>query len=222
MNRRSSSRLPDSRERAKRRVRNLYSWAADRVYDPIVINGAFRVFGGSLNDLVREQGRAALATAEGGAILDMPVGTAYFATEVARSYDGLVVGVDIAEGMVREARRVAREAGARLELVQGDAHALPFATGSFTAILCSNGLQVIPGLEPSIAELARVLAPGGTLYVSVITLPLAVYPARARRRLPTMLRPGSDVASELGRAGLRAQITRTDRLATLIEARKPA
>ncbi len=211
--------MPDSRERAKRRVRNLYSWAADRVYDPIVINGAFRVFGGSLNDLVREQGRAALASAQGGPILDMPVGTAYFATEVARSYEGLVVGADIAEGMVREAQRVADEAGARLELVQGDAHALPFKTASFAAILCSNGLQVIPGLEPSVAELARVLAPGGTLYVSVITLP-APLPARAREHLPTMMRPGSDVANALARAGLDARITRTDRLATLIEARK--
>ena len=98
--------MREGRERAKRRVRNIYSWAADRVYDPVVINGAFRVFGGSLNDLVREQGRAALASADGGPILDMPVGTAYFASEVARSYEGLVVGVDIAEGMVREARRV--------------------------------------------------------------------------------------------------------------------
>ena len=211
--------MPDRRARAKRRVRNIYSWAADRVYDPVVINGAFRVFGGSVNDLVREQGRAALASAQSGAILDMPVGTAYFATEVARSYDGLVVGVDIAEGMVREARRVADEAGARLELIQGDAHALPFKTGSFAAILCSNGLQVIPGLEPSVAELARVLAPGGTLYVSVITL-AAPLPQRAREHLPTMMRPGRDVADALGRVGLNARITRTDRLATLIEARK--
>lgn len=213
--------MPDGRERAKRRVRNLYSWAADRVYDPVVINGAFRVFGGSLNDLVREQGRAALESANGGPILDMPVGTAYFATEVARSYDGLVVGADIAEGMVHEARRVASEAGARLELVQGDAHALPFKTGSFAAILCSNGLQVIPGLEPSVVELARVLAPGGRLYVSVITLP-APLPARAREHLPTMMRPGRDVADALDRAGLNASVSRTDRLATLIEARKPA
>lgn len=208
-------------ERAKRRVRNIYSWAADRVYDPVVINGAFRVFGGSLNDLVREQGRAALAAANGGPILDMPVGTAYFATEVARAYEGLAVGVDIAEGMVREARRVANEADAPLEVVQGDAHTLPFAAGAFAAILCSNGLQVIPGLEPSIAELARVLAPGGALYVSVITLP-APLPARAREHLPTMMRPGRDVADALRRAGLESKITRTDRLATLIEARKPA
>ncbi len=210
--------MPDERsERAKRRVGALYSWAADRVYDRVVVNGAFKVFGGNLNDLVREQGRRALDVAAGGPILDMPVGTAYFATDVARSYKGVVVGVDIAAGMVREARRVARAANAPLEVLQGDAHALPFRDGTFGAILCSNGLQVIPGLEPSVRELARVLAQDGTLFVSVITLPAPV-PAGVRVHLPTMMRPGRDVADALETVGLRARITRRERLATLIEA----
>ena len=185
------------------------------------MEGAFRLFGGELNERVREQGRKALEVAAGGPILDMPVGTAYFAAEVARDYSGLVVGADIAEGMVKQARAVARDAGAPLEVVQGDAHSLPFRTDGFAAVLCSNGLQVIPGLEPSARELARVLKPGGTLFVSVLTLPLAVYPAAARRQLPTMLRPGRDVADSLRRAGLEARITGRERLATLIEAVKP-
>jgi ubiquinone/menaquinone biosynthesis C-methylase UbiE len=150
----------------------------------------------------------------------MPVGTAYFTTEVARHYPGVVVGVDIAEGMVREARRVAGSAGAALEVVQADAHALPFPDGTFPAVLCSNGLQVIPGLEASTRELARVLAPGGILYVSVITL-AAPLPPSARRHLPTMMRPAEDVAAALTRSGLTPTITRRERLATLIEATKP-
>lgn len=210
----------DRTERAKRRVGALYSWAADRVYDRLVVNGAFKILGGNLNDLVREQGRRALETAAGRPILDMPVGTAYFATEVARGYDGTVVGVDIAAGMVREARRVARAANARLEVLQGDAHALPFRDGTFGAILCSNGLQVIPGLKPSVRELVRVLTQGGVLFVSVITLP-APLPAGARAHLPTMMRPGADVADALSDVGLHARITRRERLATLIEATKP-
>ena len=206
-------------DRAKRRVGALYSWAANRIYDRVVVNGAFKVFGGDLHEFVRDQGRRALITAAGGPILDMPVGTAYFTTEVARHYPGLVVGVDIAEGMVREARRVAHSAGAALEVVQADAHALPFPDNTFPAILCSNGLQVIPGLEPSARELGRVLAPGGILYVSVITLAVPL-PAGARHRLPTMMRPGSDVAAALARVGLAPRITRRERLATLIEATK--
>ena len=207
-------------DRAKRRVGALYSWAADRIYDRVVVNGAFKVFGGDLHEFVRDQGRRALITAAGGPILDMPVGTAYFTTDVARHYPGLVVGVDIAEGMVREARRVARSAGAALEVVQADAHALPFPDDTFPAILCSNGLQVIPGLGTTVRELGRVLAPGGALYVSVITLP-APLPARVRHRLPTMMRPGSDVSAALAQVGLTPRITRRERLATLIEATKP-
>lgn len=206
-------------DRAKRRIGGLYSWAADRIYDRVVVNGAFKLFGGDLHDLVRDQGRRAVITAGGGPILDMPVGTAYFTTEVARHYPGLVVGVDIAEGMVREAQRVARSAGAALEVVQADAHALPFANNTFPAVLCSNGLQVIPGLEEATRELARVLAPGGILYVSVITLAMPL-PAGARHRLPTMMRPSEDVAAALARAGLTPRTTRRERLATLIEATK--
>jgi ubiquinone/menaquinone biosynthesis C-methylase UbiE len=206
-------------DRAKRRVGGLYSWAADRVYDRVVVNGAFKLFGGDLHDFVREQGRRAVITAAGGPILDMPVGTAYFTTEVARHYPGLVVGVDIAEGMVHEARRVALSAGAALEVVQADAHALPFPNDTFPAVLCSNGLQVIPGLEVSTRELARVLAPDGILYVSVITLAVPL-PTGARHHLPTMMRPGEDVAAALARVGLTPRITRRERLATLIEATK--
>ena len=213
--------MPDRSDRRKRLIGNLYSAAAERVYDRLVVNGAFKLFGGSLNDLVRIQGRRAIVLAEGQPILDMPVGTAYFAAEVARFYPGLVVGVDIAEGMVRQARSVATNAGANLEVLQADAHHLPFGDGSFRAILCSNGLQVIPGLQPTISELARVLAPGGTLLVSVVTLP-APLPRSARARLPTMLRPGDDVVDALRAIGLHARVTTRERLATLIEATKPA
>jgi ubiquinone/menaquinone biosynthesis C-methylase UbiE len=212
--------MPERGRNAKRLIGSIYSAAAERLYDRVVVNGAFKLFGGSLNNLVRIQGRRAMEFAGGQPILDMPVGTAYFAADVARSYPGLVVGVDIAEGMVRQARVVARRAGARLEVVQADAHHLPFPDESFAAILCSNGLQVIPDLRASIAELARVLAPGGTLLISVVTLPAPV-PYAARRRLPTMMRPGSDVAAELRAAGLDARITTRERLATLIEATCP-
>jgi ubiquinone/menaquinone biosynthesis C-methylase UbiE len=203
----------------KRLIGSIYSAIADRVYDRVVVNGAFKVLGGSLNELVRIQGRRAVAAAGGRPILDMPVGTAYFAAEVARSYDGIVVGADIAEGMVRQARSIATNAGARLGVVQADAHHLPFRDGSFGAILCSNGLQVIPGLQPSVAELARVLAPGGTLLVSVVTL-AAPLPRAAREHLPTMMRPGSDVVDAIRATGLHARITTRERLATLIEATK--
>lgn len=209
--------------RRKRAIAALYSSAAKRLYEPLVVHGGFKLFGGRVNKLVLEQGRRAVAQADGRPILDMPVGTAYFTLDIAPHHDGLIVGVDIAAGMVHQARLAAAEAGiANVAPVQGDAHRLPFADGAFGAILCTNGLQVIPGLQPAIAELARVVAAGGVIYTSVITLPLSrLAPAAAGLRMPTILRSGLDVAEEFSRAGLQILGIRHERLATLIEVRKP-
>jgi SAM-dependent methyltransferase len=208
--------------RAQRIVTSIYSHAARRLYEPLVVRGSFRLFGGELNELVAEQGRAAVSVAAGRPILDVPVGTAYFTSAVAGAHQGLVVGADIAEGMVRSAADLAaRSSLSNFVVVQADAHALPFASGSFGAILCTNGLQVIPGLRPAVLELARVLAPGGTLFVSVLGLPLGdVLPAGAASRLPTVLARRTQVRDELERAGLTVTKTTKSRLATLWETEK--
>lgn len=207
-------------DRAKRAVASIYSRSAERLYEPLVVRTGFPLLGGDINDLVMEQGRNAVAVAGDRPILDMPVGTAYFTKEMAKRAGGPVVGVDIAEGMVRKASRTAGESGLHnLFALQADAHHLPFKDGSFGAILCTNGLQVIPGLTQTVSELARVLAPGGTLFVSVVTLPLSrVLPRRAAGHLPTLLRSRRDVEAELRRVGLRVAISRMNRLAFLIQA----
>jgi SAM-dependent methyltransferase len=51
--------------------------------------------------------------------------------------------------------------------VQGDALALPFGDGSFDRIIASEVLEHIPADEVAMAELARVLRPGGTMAVTV-------------------------------------------------------
>lgn len=210
--------------RAKRAIAATYSFLAERLYNPLIVHGGFRVLGGDLNSLVVEQGRQAADAAGGRPILDMPVGTAYFTTKLAARHDGLVVGVDIAEGMVREAQRAAGEARTpNLVPVCADAHHLPFPDGSFGAVVCSNGLQVMPGLEPSVRELVRVLAPGGGIFVSVLLAPLGVVlPAHRRDILPTLLRPPGDIALELGRAGIPFVNIRKSRLASLLWGTKPA
>lgn len=201
-----------SGRRAQKLIAAVYSATAARVYEPLVVHGGFRVFGGRLNELVAEQGRRAVEVAEGGPILDMPVGTAYFTRTVARLHPGVIVGVDLAKGMVEESARVAgREGLSNLTVVQADAHELPFEDGTFKAILCTNGLQVMPGLEGAVAELARVLAPGGTLFVSVVGLPLR------SRSLPTALATRNVTDAILG-AGLRIAREEQARLATGWEA----
>ena len=208
---------------AQRAIASIYSFAAKNLYEPIVVKRAFPLFGGSLNELALEQGRAAVAAAAGAPILDMPVGTAYFTIPVAKRHEGLVAGVDIAAGMVDEAAMAARAAGAvGLHMVQANAHALPFRDASFGAVLCTNGLQVMPGLHASVVEMERVLRPGGNLFVSVVTLPVSrLLPPERAARLPTVLRSGMDVAEAISAAGIYVTSIRHERLATLIEAVKP-
>jgi ubiquinone/menaquinone biosynthesis C-methylase UbiE len=213
----------DPTRRAKRIIAKFYSYAADKLYEPIVVHRAFPLFGGDIHDAVREQGRRAARAAAGEPILDMPVGTAFYTVDVAEHSEGVVVGVDIAAGMVDETRRVARERGlVNLAGVQADAHSLPFADGAFGTVLCTNGLQVIPGLEPTLAELHRVLRPDGTLFVSVVSAVFvgALASEEANVNLPTMLKSRRGLLSAFERAGFHLKDVRTQRLATLVEAAK--
>jgi SAM-dependent methyltransferase len=215
--------MTHGREVIKKSIGTLYSWSAERIYEPLIVERAFPLLGGDLNDLALEHGRRAVARAGTRPILDMPVGTAFFTVAAAAAHGGLVVGADIAAGMVRRAKRAGAEADvANLVAVQADAHRLPFADGSFGAILCTNGLQVIPDLDRALGELARVLAPGGSLYTSVISMPVAAaLPAGAGRRLPTVLKSRRELVVALSEAGLTLRSVRSQRLATLIEAMKP-
>lgn len=199
--------------RAQKIVAGIYSAAAHRLYDPLVVHGSFKLLsGGRLHELVAEQGRRAVSVADGGPILDVPVGTGYFTRAVASLHPGVVVGVDIAEGMARESLALARREGlTNLSIVQASVHALPFPDGTFPAILCTNGLQVMPNLQGAVDELARVLAPGGTLFVSVVGIPLR------SRSLPTALAT-RNVTDALRGAGLRITLRARSRMAAFCEA----
>lgn len=199
-----------------------FSYAATHFYDRVTVNRVFPLLGGELNDLVLRQGRRAVTVAARGPILDMPVGTAFFTSEVALAHDGVVIGVDLAEGMVKKAKQVAAERGAaNLLVARADAHRLPFRDDSFSVILCINGLPVIPGLAHTLAELYRVIAPGGRLFVSAITLPVgAVVPPPAAARLPAGFRSGRGLLRALEDAGFDAALVERARLAKLFEATK--
>jgi ubiquinone/menaquinone biosynthesis C-methylase UbiE len=216
--------VTERRSLLKRTIGGIYSAAADRIYEPVVVRFGFPLLGGNVNALALEQGKKAVATAAGEPILDMPVGTAYFTVRVAQQHGGLVVGSDIAEGMVRASRRAAGQAGVtNLEGVIADAHNLPFREGAFKAILCTNGLQVIPDLDRSLAELARVLSPEGTLYTSIIAVPLSrALPERTADHLPTMFKSRREVTRAFARAGLQVLSIASNRFALLLEAARRA
>jgi len=205
---------------AQRAVAGIYSRAARRLYEPIVVNGVFPLLGGDLHEKVHALGRRAREVAGDTPILDLPVGTAYFTLDVARHHEGLVIGADIAAGMVQRTRAAARERGAsNLIAVQADAHHLPFNNATFGAILCTNGLQVMPDLPTTLKEFRRVLTPNGTLFVTTITAPIdQVLPKTATPHLPTLMRSSASVQREFEAAGFETSHLESQRLAYWFEA----
>jgi demethylmenaquinone methyltransferase / 2-methoxy-6-polyprenyl-1,4-benzoquinol methylase len=102
----------------------------------------------------------------GDSVLDACCGTGDLAIAAARE-GGHVTGLDFSERMLERARRKAPD----LEWIEGDLLALPFADGSFDAATVGFGVRNVDDLERGLAELRRVLRPGGRLGILEITQP---------------------------------------------------
>ncbi|HEX5289095.1 MAG TPA: class I SAM-dependent methyltransferase [Streptosporangiaceae bacterium] len=103
------------------------------------------------------------AAGPGGLVLDVASGTAGVAIQVARRTGAAVVGVDLTEPMLRQGLgRVSRSGqGDRIRLVTGRAEQLPFADGTFDALTFTYLLRYVADPQATLAELARVVRPGG-------------------------------------------------------------
>jgi SAM-dependent methyltransferase len=107
-------------------------------------------------------------------VLEIGCGSGGPALHLAEFAGCAITGVDVHEDGVANATRMAREAGleARASFVRADASkALPFASGSFGALLCVDTVNHLPDRARVFAEWARVLAPGGrVLFTDPITV----------------------------------------------------
>jgi len=103
-------------------------------------------------------------------VLDIACGTGVpclgLATRLAP--EGVVFATDLAPEMVAATGRRAHALGIRnLEMRVADANHLPFGDASFDAVTCAFGLMFVPDPPAAIAEMRRVLKPGGRLAVMV-------------------------------------------------------
>ncbi|MCH8962331.1 MAG: bifunctional demethylmenaquinone methyltransferase/2-methoxy-6-polyprenyl-1,4-benzoquinol methylase UbiE [Bacteroidetes bacterium] len=108
-------------------------------------------------------------------ILDVATGTADLALEAMRLDPKKVVGVDISEEMLRRGREKIERLGLsdRIVLQRGDAEKLPFSDNQFHAALVAFGVRNFQDLDKGLAEIRRVLRPGGTLVVLEFSKPRA-------------------------------------------------
>jgi ubiquinone/menaquinone biosynthesis C-methylase UbiE len=98
--------------------------------------------------------------------LDAGCGTGTFLVPLARRlapHGATVIGLDLAEGTLGQARARVQAEGLPVDCLIGDVEALPFDTGSFNLVLANYMLYHVPDLDQAIAELRRVLRQGGTL-----------------------------------------------------------
>jgi ubiquinone/menaquinone biosynthesis C-methylase UbiE len=108
--------------------------------------------------------------------LDVGTGTGMVPFEIARVAPATcsVVGADISTGMIGKARRKAKESGlaeSRISFRQMDAEALSLADAEFDVVLSAFALGHIPHPDRAVAEMYRVLRPGGRLLLTVGSRP---------------------------------------------------
>jgi arsenite methyltransferase len=124
-----------------------------------------------------------LSIPQDGIVLDVGCGpgdvTASLARAIGRS--GLALGLDPSEAML--ARAVRAHAGLQIGFLRADAQRLPLRDATVDAVVSIAVLQHIPDPAAALAEMTRVLRPGGRLAVMV---PIARRAARFWRKLPNI------------------------------------
>lgn len=116
---------------------------------------------GLLERLLFEGGRAWVCSRASGDVLEVAVGTG---RNLPLYPEGIrLTGIELSPEMLTIARRRARELGLDDNLQQSDAQALPFLDASFDTVVCTFALCCIPDDRKAVAEMKRVLRPGGRL-----------------------------------------------------------
>jgi demethylmenaquinone methyltransferase / 2-methoxy-6-polyprenyl-1,4-benzoquinol methylase len=108
----------------------------------------------------------AIAPRRGERILDIAAGTGTSSAVLAKS-GAEVVAADFSPGMIEEGRR----RHPSIEFVEADAEKLPFDDDSFDAVTISFGLRNVAHPQVALAEMYRVLKPGGRLVICEFSTP---------------------------------------------------
>lgn len=189
----------------------------ERFWRPIVL----RLFVGLSGPRAAEEQRMALeilAVEPGDQVLDVGCGPGNYTRPLARAAgDGLTVGLDASEAMVAAAAE--RGGGENLAYLRGDACALPFGDESFDAACSVGVIHMVTEPLVALAEMTRVLAPGGRLVV-LATCGRAGKPRRERAGLTIFAR--DDLTNALAEHGMVEIEQQVIGRGQIVSARKPS
>lgn len=151
--------MSDSLEGAKRKAETTFNAAADH-------------FDAEPLEFWNRYGRSTverLKLPRGARVLDVCCGTGASALPAAQAVGprGSVIAVDLAEDLLALGRAKAGAAALHwLEFRRGDMTALGFGNGEFDAVICVFGIFFVPDMETQVAELWRMVRPGGRLAIT--------------------------------------------------------
>ncbi len=132
-----------------------------------------RVMSAGLDIRWRRLAAAAADVSLGGRALDVCCGTGDLTFELAGRVGplGHATGLDFSEEMLVRARAKAEARGLGVDFIQGDALRLPFDDDAFDGATVAFGARNLADLDAGIAEMARVVRPGGRVVILEITRP---------------------------------------------------
>ncbi|WP_194163490.1 class I SAM-dependent methyltransferase [Mycolicibacterium sp. P1-5] len=137
----------------------VFSGRGSRIYDRVARTLLRRLYARIAEDLVD-------VLPDGAEVLDVGTGPGALVSELARRRPDLhLVGIDLSADMVSVARRNLSEFGDRASAQHGDATDLPFGADAFDLVVTSFSSHHWDDPAAAIPELARVLRPGGRLYI---------------------------------------------------------
>src|SRR6266508_3451046 len=142
---------PSGRSRETQRVLHLYEKEAHK-YDR-----QMRFF----ERLLFTGGREWVCAQAAGDVLEVAIGTG---RNLPHYPPGIrLTGIDLSPAMLELARRQAQQLNVEVDLRLGDAQALELPDASFDTVVCTLSLCAIPDQRQAVAEMRRVLRPGGRL-----------------------------------------------------------